>query len=231
MVYTAKIDNLTKQYLKKKALKGVSLQIPKGKIIGLLGPNGSGKTTMIKILTGLLRQSSGTVEIQGEKIGAKTKALVSFLPDRNCLYKWMKVSDALDFYEDFYKDFERNKASGLLKQMKVPENQKVKELSKGMTEKLLLTLVLSRRAKLYILDEPIAGVDPVAREQILDAILNSYVEGSSMLITTHLVTDIERIFDEVIFLKEGEIVLSGEVEQLKTQHSKSIDELFREVFQ
>ncbi|HLR34507.1 MAG TPA: ABC transporter ATP-binding protein [Tissierellales bacterium] len=221
---------LSKKYINKKALNNVNLDIEKGKVVGILGPNGSGKTTFIKIATGLLRASKGEILVDGHKPGAETKAVVSYLPDRNFLYKWMTVEDAIEFYNDFYADFDMKKAEELLKFMKLSKDLKVDALSKGMTEKLNLTLVLSRNAKLYILDEPIAGVDPVARDQILDAIINNYNEDSSMIITTHLVRDIERIFDEVVFLSEGEIVLSGNAEELREEKGKSIDELYKEIF-
>src|SRR5699024_7134751 len=221
---------LSKKYINKKALNNVNLDIEKGKVVGILGPNGSGKTTFIKIATGLLRASKGEILVDGHKPGAETKAVVSYLPDRNFLYKWMTVEDAIEFYNDFYADFDMKKADELLKFMKLSKDLKVDALSKGMTEKLNLTLVLSRNAKLYILDEPIAGVDPVARDQILDAIINNYNEDSSMIITTNLVRDIERIFDEVVFLSEGEIVLSGNAEELREEKGKSIDELYKEIF-
>ncbi|NBI05899.1 ABC transporter ATP-binding protein [Senegalia massiliensis] len=224
------MKNLTKKYMKKTALKDVNLNIEKGKIIGLLGPNGSGKTTMIKILMGILTQSTGEVSIAGKKPGTETKSMVSYLPDRNFLYKWMKIKDSIDLFDDFYNDFDREKAKKLLEFMELEEDMKVTKLSKGMQEKLNLTLVLSRNAKLYILDEPIAGVDPVAREKILDAIINNYNEDSSMLITTHLVHDLERVFEEVAFLKNGEIVLNGNVESLRNERNMSVDELYREVF-
>jgi len=230
MEQIVEMKDLTKNYMKKAALKNVNLNIEKGKIVGLLGPNGSGKTTMIKILMGILTESKGEVYISGKKPGIETKALVLYLPDRNFLYKWMKIKDSIDLFEDFYDDFDRKKAMELLNFMELDEDMKITKLSKGMQEKLNLTLVLSRKAKLYILDEPIAGVDPVAREKILDAIIDNYNEDSSMLITTHLVHDLERIFEEVAFLKDGEIVLNGNVESLRTEKNMSIDELYREVF-
>ncbi|KGK85513.1 ABC transporter ATP-binding protein [Clostridium sp. HMP27] len=222
--------DLSKSYFTKKALKNINMSLEKGKVLGLLGPNGSGKTTFIKIAVGILRQSSGEIRIDGKKPGVDTKAVVSYLPDRNYLYKWMKIKDAVEFFKDFYKDFHEERCSELLKFMKLEEDMKITSLSKGMMEKLNLTLVLSRKAKLYILDEPLAAVDPVAREQILDAIIQSYNEESSMIITTHLVKDIERVFDDVALIKDGEIVLSGNAEDLRMEKGMSIDELFREVF-
>jgi ABC-2 type transport system ATP-binding protein len=222
---------LSKSYFNKKALKNVDLSLEKGKILGLLGPNGSGKTTFIKIAAGILRQSKGSILIDGKKVGVDTKKVVSYLPDRNHLYKWMKIKDAVELFKDFYSDFDENRCEELLKFMDLDEDLKVTALSKGMMEKLNLTLVLSRRAKLYILDEPLAGVDPVAREKILDAIIQNYNEESSMIITTHLVNDIERVFDDVAFIKNGEIVLSGSAEDLRLEKQKSINELFKEVFQ
>ncbi|KYH27319.1 MULTISPECIES: ABC transporter ATP-binding protein [Clostridium] len=222
---------LSKSYLNKKALKNVDLSLEKGKILGLLGPNGSGKTTLIKIAVGILRQSKGSILIDGKKVGVETKKIISYLPDRNHLYKWMKIKDAVEFFKDFYSDFDENRCEELLKFMDLDKDLKVTALSKGMMEKLNLSLVLSRRAKLYILDEPLAGVDPVAREKILDAIIQNYNEESSMIITTHLVKDIERVFDDVAFIKNGEIVLSGSAEDLRFEKQKSINELFKEVFQ
>jgi len=222
---------LAKNYFTKKALKDVDITLEKGKILGFLGPNGSGKTTFIKIVAGILRQSSGEIFIEGTKPGVKTKAMVSYLPDKNYLFKWMKIKDAVEFFKDFYEDFDEKRCKELLEFMNLEEESKVTSLSKGMMEKLNLTLVLSRKAKLYILDEPLAGVDPVAREKILDAIIQNYNEDSSMIITTHLVKDIERIFDDVAFIKDGEIMLSGNAEDLRLEKGKSIDEIFREVFE
>lgn len=224
------IKGLTKSYFNKKALNNVSLDMEKGKVIGILGPNGSGKTTMIKIITGILRESKGEVLIDGKKPGVYTKSVVSYLPDRNFLYNWMDVQEAINFYKDFYKDFDENKAYELLKFMKLDRNMKINSLSKGMTEKLNLTLVLSRNAKVYVLDEPIAGVDPVARDQILNAIIDNYNEDSTMLITTHLVRDMENIFDDVVFLREGEIYLTGNAESLREEKGMQIDDLYKEIF-
>lgn len=225
-----KASKLEKGYFNKKALNELDLEVKKGKILGLLGPNGSGKTTFLKIAAGILNQSSGEILIDGHKPGVNTKSIVSYLPDKDYLFKWMKINNAIEFFNDFYKDFDKNKAYELLEFMNLDKNSKVTALSKGMAEKLYLTLVLSRKAKLYILDEPLGGVDPTTREKILDAILNNYSEDSSMIITTHLVSDIERLFDEVAFISEGRIVLSGNAEELRIEKGMSIDELYREVF-
>lgn len=224
------IKGLTKSYLNKKAVNNLSLNLEKGKVVGILGPNGSGKTTIIKILAGILRSNKGQVLIDGKNPGAYTKSIVSYLPDRNFLYEWMSVEESIVFYKDFYADFDKNKAYELLEFMNLDKNAKVNSLSKGMKEKLNLTLVLSRRAKVYILDEPIAGVDPIARDQILDAIIKNYNKDSTMLITTHLVRDIEGVFDEVIFLKEGEVYLRGDAEQLREEKEMQIDDLYKEIF-
>ncbi|MCB5936140.1 ABC transporter ATP-binding protein [Caldibacillus thermoamylovorans] len=224
------INNLTKKYANKTALDNVNLNIERGKVVGILGPNGSGKTTLIKILTGLLRQTSGEVLIDGKNVGVKTKSVVSYLPDRNFLYKWMRIEDACHMYKDFYTDFDEAKFNELLAFMNLNRSMKIDSLSKGMHEKLNLALVLSRNAKLYILDEPIAGVDPVARDQILDAIINNYNEDSSMIITTHLVRDMESMFDEVVFLKDGQIVLTGNAEALREEKAKQIEEIYKEIF-
>lgn len=225
-----KVSNLEKSYFKKKALKGINLDIAKGRIVGLLGPNGSGKTTFLKIAAGILRQSNGEILIDGKKPGVYTKSIVSYLPDKDYLFKWMKIKDAINFFNDMYSDFDKEKSLELLKFMNLDIDNKITSLSKGMSEKLYLTLTLSRKAKVYILDEPLGGVDPTTREKILDAILNNYSEESSMIITTHLVNDIERLFDDVAFISQGEIVLTGNAEELRTEKGMSIDELYREVF-
>jgi ABC-2 type transport system ATP-binding protein len=226
-----KAENLGKSYFNKKALQGANLTIQQGKIVGLLGPNGSGKTTFLKIAAGILHPSSGQILIDGQEPGVYTKSIVSYLPDTEYLLKWMKIKDAVQYFKDFYSDFDEKKAFELLEFMKLDANSSIKSLSKGMKEKLKLTLVLSRKAKLYILDEPLGGVDPTVREKILDAIINNFSENSSMIITTHLVNDIERIFDDVAFISQGEIVLQGNAEELRLSKNKSIDELYREVFQ
>ncbi|AYD41311.1 ABC transporter ATP-binding protein [Clostridium fermenticellae] len=225
-----KISDLEKRYFNKKALDKINLEIDSGKIIGLLGPNGSGKTTLLKIIAGISRQSNGQISIDGVKPGIYTKSIVSYLPDKDYLFKWMKIKDAINFFNDFYKDFDRDKAYEFLKFMELDENSNIKSLSKGMSEKLSLTLTLSRKAKLYILDEPLGGVDPTTREKILNAILENYSKESSMIITTHLISDIERLFDSVIFISNGKIILNGDAEELRNERHMSIDGLYREVF-
>lgn len=225
-----KATNLTKNYHSKKALKGINLELEKGKILGLLGPNGSGKTTFMKIAAGILRPTSGEILIDGQKPGIYTKSIVSYLPDVNYLYKWMRIRDAINFFKDFYVDFDLEKSKRLLDFMKLDENDKVTSLSKGMKEKLHLALVLSRNAKLYVFDEPLGGIDPNAREKIIDAIIDNIREDCSMIISTHLVRDIERLFDDVAFISDGEIILNGNAEELRTERNKSIDEIFREVY-
>ena len=225
-----KLKGVSKSYGGKKALRGVSLGIGKGKIVGLLGPNGSGKSTLMKIVAGLIPVSNGQVTVDGTPVGLATKSLVSFMPDRPLTESWMKVRDAVGFYRDFYADFDEEKARTMLKFMQLNEGDKISSLSKGMNERLQLTLTLSRNAKLYLLDEPIGGVDPVARAKILDAIVEFYSEDSSLIVSTHLVRDIERIFDEVVFIREGEIVMQEEVEGLRMKYGKSVDDMFKEVF-
>jgi ABC-2 type transport system ATP-binding protein len=226
-----KAENLCKSYFNKQALQGVNLTVQQGRIVGLLGPNGSGKTTFLKIAAGILHPSSGKMLIDGQEPGVYTKSIVSYLPDTEYFLKWMKIKDAVQYFKDFYSDFDAHKVFELLEFMKLDPNSSIKSLSKGMKEKLKLTLMLSRQAKLYILDEPLGGVDPTAREKILDAIINNFSENSSMIITTHLVNDIERIFDDVVFVADGAIVLQGNAEELRLRKNKSIDELYREVFQ
>lgn len=224
------IKDLSKSYKKLKALNNVNLIIEKGTVVGILGPNGSGKTTLIKIIVGLLNSDGGSVVIDGKIPGVESKRMVSYLSDRNTLYSWMKIKDAFKLYKDFYDDFDEDKAINMLQFMKLDKNMKITELSKGMKEKLNLTLVLSRKAKLYVLDEPIAGVDPVARDQILNAIIQNLDEDSTMIITTHLVRDMENIFDKVAFLKDGEINLYADAESLREEKGMQIDEIYKEIF-
>ncbi|MBB6713953.1 ABC transporter ATP-binding protein [Clostridium gasigenes] len=221
---------ISKKYLKKRALDGVDLTIEKGKIIGILGPNGSGKTTFLKLIAGLIRPSEGEIKICDNEIGYKTKELVAYLPDSDFLYPWMKISEAKKVYSTFFKDFNSDKFDELVGFMKLESNMSVKNLSKGMKEKLALALTLAREAKLIILDEPLNGVDPIAREQILQAILKGFSFESSMIITSHLINEVESLLDEVYFLKEGKIMLSGNAENLRSEKNMTIDEIYREVF-
>ena len=219
-----------KSYSKKEVLKGVNLNIPKGKIVGLLGPNGSGKTTMIKLMNGLLQADKGSIEINGMKPSKETKKIVSYLPERTYLNDWMKVKDILEFFHDFYEDFDVQKANEMIKSLKIDKNEKLKTMSKGTKEKVQLILVMSRKANLYILDEPIGGVDPAARSYILKTILTNYNEDSTLLIATHLISEIENICDDILFISNGEIVLQGNVDEIREEKGKSIDALFREEF-
>ena len=225
-----KIENLVKNYGDKNALNAINLEIPEGKIIGLLGPNGSGKSTFIKLLNGLLEPTSGSVLIRGNKPGIESKKIISYLPERTYLNDWMKVKDLLDFFEDFYADFNRKRALEMLESLKINIDQKLKTMSKGTKEKVQLILVMAREAQLYILDEPIGGVDPAARDYIIKTIIKDYSEKSSIIIATHLIQEIENICDEVVFLCEGSIVLQGAVDEIREEKGKSIDALFREVF-
>lgn len=225
-----KLEQVSKKYAHKEALKEISLVIPEGKIIGLLGPNGSGKSTMIKLINGLLEPTSGKITIRGNKPGIESKKIIAYLPERTYLNNWMKVQDVLDFFADFYSDFDMNRALDMLDKLKIDLNQKLKTMSKGTKEKVQLILVMSRRADLYILDEPIGGVDPAARDFILKTIIKNYSEQSSIILATHLIQEVENICDDVIFLSQGEIVLQGNVDEIREEKGKSIDELFREVF-
>ena len=230
MTALVQFQNVTKQYSSKKALDNVSFTLEPGKIYGLLGPNGSGKSTAIKIINDLLQPTSGTVLVNGSKPGVESKKIISYLPDRNYLNDWMKVEDAFKLFEDFYEDFDRNRAEEMLRSLNIDSGARLKTLSKGTLEKVQLILIMARRAKLYVLHEPIAGVDPAARDYILQTILGNYGEESSILISTHLITDIEKVLDEVLFLQNGRIVLQGAVDDIRAEHGKSIDGLFREVF-
>lgn len=225
------VNNLTKRYGNKLALNNVSLNISTGKIIGLLGPNGSGKTTLMKLAAGLLQPSSGGIIIEDKKVGVETKTVVAYMPDRGFLYDWMKVRDAVGFFKDFFQDFDEAKAQEMLKFMKLTPDMAVRSMSKGMEERLNLSLVMARRAKLYLLDEPLAAVDPSTRDKIIDTILNNFNEDSSILLSTHLVRDVERLFDEVIFISEGKLILHKDAEALRTEKGKSIEDVFKEVFE
>ena len=221
---------LTKSYGAREALKSVDLTIEPGHIVGLLGPNGSGKTTLIKLCNGLLTPTSGELLIDGKKPSRATKAIVSYLPDRDTLPGWMTIAQALDYYGDFYSDFRRGLAEQMLMNLGLDRTQKIKTLSKGMREKTQLILTMSRDAKLYLLDEPIGGVDPATRDYILRTIIGNYSEDAAVVISTHLIADVEQILDEVVFLREGQVMLHESVETIRDEKGKSVDELFREVF-
>lgn len=225
-----KCDGLCKSYGKVSILKDINLEIPKGKIIGLLGPNGSGKTTLIKIINGLLEPNSGTVLVNGEKIGISSKKAISYLPERPYVSLNMTVLELINYFNDFYDNFDKDTAFKLLEKLNLNASDKLNTMSKGMKEKVNLILVMSRKADLYILDEPIGGVDPATRDYILDTILTNFNEGASVLISTHLINDIEKILDEVIFIKDGSIYLTGDADELRTTKGMSIDEIFREEF-
>lgn len=229
MILTCK--GLSKTYAGVPALLSIDLEIGGGHIVGLLGPNGSGKTTLMKLAAGLLSPDSGTVLIQGNPVGPASKSLVSYLPDHTFLDGHRKVKDIIRFFQDFYLDFESGRAYGMLEKLGIGPDQKLKALSKGNVEKVQLILAMSRRAKLYLLDEPIAGVDPAARDYILQTILSNYEEDASILISTHLISDIENILDEVVFIHSGSIHTHASVDLLRQETHKSIDALFREVFQ
>lgn len=225
-----KIQDLNKKYGKKQVLKEVNLTLHGGQIVGLLGPNGSGKTTLIKVLNGLLKEYDGDVQIDQQAIGIHSKKIISYLPDEPYFENWMTTSDALNLFVDMYDDFDLNKALSLMERMDIEKKVKIKELSKGMKEKFQLILVMSRKARIYILDEPLGGIDPAARELILDTILNNYAEDALVLLSTHLIADIEKIFDEVIFIKNGEIILHENSEDLRMKRQASINDIFKEEF-
>ena len=224
------IKDLNKSFDNKEILKDINLSIQSGKIIGLLGKNGVGKTTLIKLINDLLTPTSGEILIKGQKIGVETKKVISYLPERTYLNKQMKVSEVISYFEDFYDNFDSEKAKKLLKDLDLDINQKLTKMSKGMQEKVQLVLVMSRNADLYVLDEPLGGVDPATRDYILDTILSNFNENASVIISTHLISDIEKILDEVIFIDKGKIVLQSEADKLRNKEKASIDEIFRRMF-
>jgi len=223
-------QNLTKCYGYKTALDSINLSIERGRIIGLLGPNGSGKTTLIKLINGLLAPTAGSLTINGFAPGPETKKIVSYLPERTYFNSWMKVTDILNFFCDFYTDFDRNRALEMLHRLSIDEHDRLSSMSKGTKEKVQLIMVMSRDADLYCLDEPIGGVDPAARDYILQTIITNYNENASVLISTHLISDIENVLDDVIFIQNGHIRLAASVDDIREQEGKSVDTLFREVF-
>jgi ABC-2 type transport system ATP-binding protein len=222
--------NLSKHFGPVKALDNISLSVGCGRIVGLLGPNASGKSTFIKICNYLLTPTSGEIRISGFHPGVESKKIVSYLPERNYLNDWMKVSDIISFFSDFYSDFSKEKAYDMLKKLNIHAEDRLKTMSKGTKEKVQLILVMSREAQLYLLDEPIGGVDPAARDYILDTIIGNYSENATVILSTHLISDIEKVLDEVIFLREGQIVLHQTVDEIREETGKSVDSLFREVF-
>lgn len=222
--------NLQKSFGDKKILTDIDLKIPRGKIIGLLGKNGAGKTTLIKLINDLLTPTGGKILIDGKPLGTESKSIISYLPERTYLDKSMRVTDAVKYFSDFYENFDSQKAYKLLGDLGLDKNLKLSKMSKGMQEKVQLVLVMSRNADLYILDEPLGGVDPATRDYILDTILSNFSEGATVIISTHLISDIERILDEVIFIDDGKIVLYSDCDELRQKRDCSIDEIFREMF-
>ena len=221
---------ICKSYDNKQVLKDINLKIPRGKIIGLLGKNGTGKTTLIKLINDLLTPTNGEILINGKKPGIESKEIISYLPERTYLDREMTVKGAIKYFEEFYKNFDSQKAIKLLKDLDLDINTKISKMSKGMQEKLQLILVMSRNAELYILDEPLGGVDPATRDYILDTILSNFCDGASVIISTHLIADIERILDEVIFIDKGKIILTSSADDLRNKEKESIDEIFRRYF-
>lgn len=224
------IKELGKCYGKKKVMNNLSLSLESGRIVGILGPNGSGKSTLIKMMAGVLKPTSGQITINGYPVGVNTKKMVSYLPERTYLNPSMKVKEAVDYFADFYEDFSKQKALDMLEKFGINEQDKIKSLSKGTREKVQIVLVMSREAKLYLLDEPMGGVDPAARDYILRTIISNYNEDATVVITTHLISDIENVLDEVVFIKQGEVYLKESVDDIRNKYNKSVDALFREVF-
>lgn len=223
------VSNLNKSYGSKEVLKGVSFSAQSGQIVGLLGPNGCGKTTLIKILTGLIKDYDGFVKIDNEEPGAYTKSIVAYLPEKSYLPDWMRPCDALAYFADFYKDFDKEKAEQMVLKFGLDMKQKLKTMSKGQQEKLRLVLVMCRKAKLYILDEPLGGVDPAARSHILDLIMENHEEDSTVLISTHLINDVEYIFDRVLMINNGQVIVDSHVNEIR-EKGKTVEEVFKEVF-
>jgi len=222
--------NLKKNFGSIPAVAGINLKVERGRIVGLLGPNGSGKTTLIKLANALLVPTSGEILIDGKRPGVETKKLVSYLPEKTYLNNWMRIQEIIEFFSDFYSDFNAEKAYDMLKRLNLDPKERLKNLSKGNKEKIQLILVMSREAQLYLLDEPIGGVDPAARDYILETIISNYNENATVIISTHLIADIEKILDDVIFIKDGQIVLTSTVDNIRDEKGKSVDALFREVF-
>lgn len=224
------VENLTKRFGSTVALDNVNLTLTGGKIVGLLGPNGSGKTTLIKLINGLLTPNEGSVTVGGFAPGVQTKAMVAYLPDNIYLSGWMTIEQIVNYFTDFYADFRPERAYEMLDRLGIEKTKRLKTLSKGNKEKVCLILTMSRNAKLYVLDEPIAGVDPAARDYVISTILNNYNPEATVLLSTHLIADVESVLDEVVFIQDGKVMLHQTVDALRTEHGKSVDELFREVF-
>lgn len=222
--------NITKKFINKKALDNLNVSIQQGKIYGLLGPNGSGKTTFMKIIAGLSYPTSGDIEINNEKIGTNTKKIVSYMPTSNHIPRWMKIEQCIKYYEDMYSDFDKNKAMEMIDFMGLNSKQKISDLSTGMLGRLRLSLAFSRNAKLYVLDEPLNGIDPISREKIMESILNICNEENTIIISSHLVKELETIIDEAIFIDKGTVALRGNAEDLRIERNMSIDEIYREVY-
>lgn len=228
--YILQCRDLSKKFSGRPALNGINMDIPRGRIIGLLGPNGSGKTTFMKLANGLLVPSGGSILIDGHKPGPETKQAVSYLPDKDYLPDWMKVKDLVKMFTEFYKDFDYLKAQDMLQRLSINDGQRLKSLSKGTKEKVQLILAMSRQAQLYLLDEPIGGVDPAARDYILNTIISNYNENGTVIISTHLIADVEQVLDDVIFIKDGSIAACTSVDEIREKEGESVDEYFREVF-
>lgn len=228
--YILQCYSLVKKFGSKAALDGVDLKIRQGRIVGLLGPNGSGKTTLIKLANGLLTPTSGSLYVDDLKPSAATKRIVSYLPDRNCLDEKMTVKELIKFFTEFYEDFRPERAEEMIETLGIDKKDKLKTLSKGNREKVQLILVMSRKAKLYLLDEPIGGVDPATRDYILESIVKNYSEDATVIISTHLIADVEKVLDEAIFIKDGKVILHEEADSIREREGKSVDEVFREVF-
>ena len=230
MTATFECKGLSKHFGSTQALEDVSFSIAPGRVVGLLGPNGSGKTTLIKLANGLLTPSEGEVLICGDRPGVESKAVVSYLPDKTCMPLWMNALQLMDFFQDFYQDFDRQRAENMLRRLGLDDRQRLRQMSKGTREKVQLIMVMSRKAKLYLLDEPIGGVDPATRDYVLDTIIRNYDPEASVIISTHLISDVEKILDEVLFINQGRIRLQASVDDIRQQYGKSVDEYFREVF-
>ncbi len=223
------VSSLKKSYGRKSVLEDINFEIKEGSIVGLLGPNGCGKTTLIKILTGLIKDYDGTVRIDNEEPGVHSKSITAFLPDKSCIPEWMKPRDAIKYFADFYEDFDQDKAAQMVVDFGLDPYQKIKTMSKGQQEKLNLILIMCRKARLYILDEPLGGLDPAARSSILDLIMKNYAKNATVLISTHLIGDVERIFDRVLMVSEGKLIVNSHVDEIR-EKGKTVEDVFKEVF-